>query len=141
MTVKYVIQFKRQHSSIWAARNPTLANGEPGFETDTNKLKIGDGISPWATLDYIAPDQGDGVVFTTDIETVSNAMIAEGAIDNYRVADDAAIDVTKLSGVVSQTNGTVTTASTSSSVVRNITVSTSTPTGGNDGDVWLVYLP
>lgn len=40
---------------------------------------------------------------------------------------------------VSQTNGTVTTASTSSGVVRNIYASTSAPSGGNDGDVWLKY--
>jgi hypothetical protein len=42
-------------------------------------------------------------------------------------------------GLVSQTNGTVTTASTSSTVVRNITLSTSDPSGGIDGDVWLKY--
>jgi len=41
---------------------------------------------------------------------------------------------------VSQTNGTVTTASTSSGVVRNIYSSTSTPSGGMDGDVWLKYV-
>lgn len=41
--------------------------------------------------------------------------------------------------VVSRTNGTVATASTSSNVVRNITLSTSAPSGGADGDVWLVY--
>jgi hypothetical protein len=46
---------------------------------------------------------------------------------------------TPVSSYVSQTNGTVTTASTSSAVVRNIHVSTSTPTGGSDGDVWLKY--
>jgi hypothetical protein len=43
--------------------------------------------------------------------------------------------------LVSQTNGTVTTAATSSTVVRNITLSTSTPSGGIDGDVWLQYTP
>lgn len=36
-------------------------------------------------------------------------------------------------------NGTVTTASTSQGVIRNIHVSTNTPTGGIDGDVWLRY--
>lgn len=41
---------------------------------------------------------------------------------------------------VNKTNGTVTTASTSSGVVRNIYVSTSAPTGGSDGDVWLKYV-
>lgn len=45
----------------------------------------------------------------------------------------------QLDGKVSETNGAVTTASTSSNVVRNITLSTATPTGGSDGDVWLVY--
>lgn len=43
--------------------------------------------------------------------------------------------------VVSQTNGTVTTASTTATVVRNITLSTANPSGGIDGDVWLKYTP
>lgn len=41
---------------------------------------------------------------------------------------------------VKKVNGEVTTASTSSAVVRNIHVSTSNPTGGIDGDVWLKYV-
>lgn len=41
---------------------------------------------------------------------------------------------------VKKVNGTVTTASTSSGVVRNIYTSTSNPTGGIDGDVWLKYV-
>jgi hypothetical protein len=43
------------------------------------------------------------------------------------------------SGGVSQTDGTVTTATPSSAVVRNITISTSSPSGGMEGDVWLRY--
>lgn len=43
-------------------------------------------------------------------------------------------------GAVSQTNGTVSTAGINAGVVRNIYVSTSTPTGGQDGDVWLKYV-
>ena len=41
---------------------------------------------------------------------------------------------------VKKVDGVVTTASTSSGVVRNIYSSTSTPTGGMDGDVWLKYV-
>lgn len=41
---------------------------------------------------------------------------------------------------VKKVDGAVTTASTSSAVVRNIHVSTSNPTGGIDGDVWLKYV-
>jgi len=43
-------------------------------------------------------------------------------------------------GAVNVVNGQVTTASTSSNVVRNITVSTNSPTGGNDGDIWVQYV-
>lgn len=46
---------------------------------------------------------------------------------------------TDLDNKVDEVNGAVTTASTALNVVRNITVSTSSPTGGTDGDVWLVY--
>ena len=44
-----------------------------------------------------------------------------------------------LEGKVDVVNGTVTTASTSLTVVRNITLSTADPSGGADGDVWLKY--
>ena len=44
-----------------------------------------------------------------------------------------------VNGSAQFTSASVTNASTSSSVVRNITLSTSAPTGGNDGDVWMVY--
>lgn len=45
-------------------------------------------------------------------------------------------------GAVSTTNGAVVTASTSQTVVRNITVSTSAPTSGqgSDGDIWVQYV-
>lgn len=41
---------------------------------------------------------------------------------------------------VKKVDGTVTTASTASGVVRNIHTSTSNPTGGIDGDVWFKYV-
>ena len=40
---------------------------------------------------------------------------------------------------VEKVNGTVTTAATGSTVVRNITLSTADPSGGSDGQVWLKY--
>ena len=46
------IKFRRDTAANWTAENPTLALGEPGFEQDTNKLKIGDGETAWTLLDY-----------------------------------------------------------------------------------------
>jgi hypothetical protein len=48
---------------------------------------------------------------------------------------------TQLDNRVNRTNGTVGTATPGSAVVRNITLSTATPSGGADGDVWLQYTP
>ena len=42
-------------------------------------------------------------------------------------------------GAVAASSGVVISAPSNSTVVRNITVSTSTPSGGSDGDVWLKY--
>jgi hypothetical protein len=46
------IKFRRDTAANWTEQNPTLALGEPGFEQDTNKLKIGDGETAWTVLDY-----------------------------------------------------------------------------------------
>lgn len=46
---------------------------------------------------------------------------------------------TQLNGKVDEVNGAVTTASTGSTVVRNITLSTGDPSGGADGQIWLKY--
>lgn len=50
---------------------------------------------------------------------------------------------TQLNDRVLRNNGTVSTATAGSAVVRNITLSTATPgtATGQDGDVWLVYTP
>jgi hypothetical protein len=142
MAINYVIKFKRQHSSVWAARNPTLALAEPGFESDTGRLKVGNGISKWNELPYINPETLDGDSIQDNSVDGSKLNVSTiRSISDINIAANAAINVSKLSGVVSRTNGTVSTASTSQSVVRNIRVSTQPPSGGNDGDVWLVYVP
>ena len=48
----YRILFRRDTSTNWAENNPTLAPGEPGFETDTGLLKIGNGSTVWNDLEY-----------------------------------------------------------------------------------------
>jgi hypothetical protein len=48
-----LIQLRRGLSSQWLSANPILADGEAGFENDTGRLKIGDGLTYWSELDYI----------------------------------------------------------------------------------------
>jgi hypothetical protein len=46
------IQLRRDTAANWTSANPTLAQGEWGYETDTNKIKIGNGSTAWASLPY-----------------------------------------------------------------------------------------
>ena len=46
------IQLKRGSKEAWSKLNPILAIGEPGFEKDTNRFKIGNGSSTWNSLPY-----------------------------------------------------------------------------------------
>lgn len=46
------IQLRRDTAANWTSVNPTLSQGEPGFEIDTGKFKIGTGSDNWATLQY-----------------------------------------------------------------------------------------
>ena len=80
----------------------------------------------------------DGVTATAAELNILDGVTATATELNYVDGVTSAIQ-TQLDGLVSETNGAVTTAATGSTVVRNITLSTSTPTGGSDGDVWLVY--
>lgn len=46
-------------STEWTSLNPTLLEGEIGFEKDTKKIKVGDGIIAWNNLDYITGNGGE----------------------------------------------------------------------------------
>ena len=47
------IQFKRACAARWRELNIVLQAGEPGFITDENRLKIGDGVTAWNDLPYV----------------------------------------------------------------------------------------
>ena len=52
------LQQRRGTAAQWISTNagagPVLNAGEIGWESDTNKFKIGDGVNNWANLDYFA---------------------------------------------------------------------------------------
>jgi len=60
------IQLRRDTAANWTAANPVLAAGEMGVETDTLKLKLGDGSTAWNSLGYglSAPVVPTGTGFT-----------------------------------------------------------------------------
>ena len=52
------MQQKRDTALNWQTNNPVLLAGELGIETDTGKLKIGDGVSHWNDLNYFSGSTG-----------------------------------------------------------------------------------
>jgi len=46
------ILFRRDTSSNWTSGNPILSAGEIGLETNTNKIKLGNGSTAWTSLPY-----------------------------------------------------------------------------------------
>lgn len=51
------IQFKRANKNYLEAHMQPFASGEPLYEQDTGKMKIGDGVTLYKDLPYINPDQ------------------------------------------------------------------------------------
>ncbi|MBQ8361492.1 MAG: hypothetical protein IJX44_06045 [Bacteroidaceae bacterium] len=52
------IQIRRDTSERWTEINPLLMEGEMGWENDTRKAKMGDGINNWNDLPYITVSGG-----------------------------------------------------------------------------------
>ena len=50
--MSYQHQLRRGIASLWTSANPTLPEGVQGYETDTGKMKIGDGVTAWTSLAY-----------------------------------------------------------------------------------------
>lgn len=53
------INFRIDTAANWTTNNPTLLAGEPGYESDTGYLKIGDGTTNWVGLSYWGDFGGD----------------------------------------------------------------------------------
>lgn len=46
------IQLRRGNALFWEDENPILRQGEPGYEKNTRRMKIGDGVTHWRELPY-----------------------------------------------------------------------------------------
>jgi len=66
------IQIRRDSAADWTSANPTLAVGEMGYETDTGKLKFGDGTTAWNSLGYFNDTSHKVIIKSTD-ETVASS--------------------------------------------------------------------
>jgi hypothetical protein len=71
MAVK--LQLRYDTAANWTSNNPTLLAGEIAIESDTKKMKVGDGTTAWASLAYAFVTSGSPAI-TTSITTSSTSF-------------------------------------------------------------------
>jgi hypothetical protein len=87
MAVVTQIQVRRGTASQWTSTNPTLAAGEWGFESDTGKVKIGNGSTAWNSLGYTGAGDIEGVTAGTGISGGGTSGTVTVSIDTSVTAD------------------------------------------------------
>ena len=72
------IQLRRGTAAEWTSANPTLSQGEFGYETDTGKFKIGNNSNNWATLPYVAVQGVQGITGNQGIQGIQGSQGIQG---------------------------------------------------------------
>jgi len=125
-----------------AITNPTnltikTASGT-GFTLDASKIYAA--YADGTNLNEVSLDTLGGTIGTAQIadDAVTSAKIADDAVVSAAIADNAVL-------TVNISNANVTTAKIANDAVtadklqRKFTISTSSPSGGSDGDIWFKY--
>jgi hypothetical protein len=89
------MQQRRGTAQQWTTANPILAAGEIGFESGTNKFKIGDGVNTWSSLTYYA--SASEIAALVDgapdlLNTLNELAAAIGDDANFGTAIEASIN-------------------------------------------------
>lgn len=95
------INQRRDTAANWASANPVLQEGEVGWETNTRKAKLGDGVTAWNDLLYAVLPNGviDSVAGKIGVVTLDKNDVGLGNVNNtadaskpISVAQQAAFD-------------------------------------------------
>lgn len=81
------IQLKHGLAASWTERNPVLLAGEIGIETDTLKMKVGDGTTNWTALGYLGADANDILaIINENRDSCTTVEVAKGQSDTDALA-------------------------------------------------------
>jgi hypothetical protein len=90
-------KIRRGDSSVWMSNNPTLADGELGFELDTGRLKIGRDALEWNALPYIDDKLIEEILnIKSNAEVLGETIAAENANIRKEIADADSLITTDL---------------------------------------------
>lgn len=87
------LQIRRGTAAQWTSANPVLLAGEQGLETDTRKVKIGDGTTAWNSLAYSIFTQAEldakAPLASPALTGTPTAPTAAGATNTTQIATTA----------------------------------------------------
>ena len=131
------IQHRRGTAAQWISTNaglgPILNSGEIGWESDTNKVKIGDGINNWVNLNYFADSNLNNTFGTNIVFEGATADAFETTLQVIDPTADRTITLPNATGTVITTGNL--------SDITNIGVFTSTITmEGSTADAFELTL-
>jgi hypothetical protein len=86
MAAETIIQIRRGLAATWTSQNPVLSSGEMGLETDTRKMKVGDGSTAWNSLVYSVKQMGN-------IKVESNTISSEDVNGDINLSPNGTGDV------------------------------------------------
>jgi hypothetical protein len=125
-----------------AITNPTNLTIKTASGTGfvTNASKIFAAYADGTNLNEVSLDTLGGSIGTVSIadDAVTNAKVADDAIQSAQLADNAVLTV-NISNVNVTTAKIANDAVTAAKLQRKFTISTSSPSGGSDGDIWFKY--
>ena len=111
-SVKVTLQIRHDEAQDWVTRNPVLAQGEYGLETDTFLIKVGDGVRDWQHLPYLNKldasyfkELTDGTITFSDSfmntihtleaaagEAITQLIVTEPPVDDFDVPNKKYVD-------------------------------------------------
>ena len=95
------IQMRRGTAAQWASVNPVLAAGEWGLDTTNRIVKIGDGVTAWASLAVTSPAGHAASHAAAGSDPVTPAAIGAATAAQGATADTAAQKSANLSDLAS----------------------------------------
>jgi len=109
-----------------------------GFTLDSSKIYAA--YADGTNLNEVSLDTLGGTIGTASIadDAVTNAKVADDAIQSAQLADNAVLTAA-ISNVNVTTAKIANDAITAAKLQRKFTISTSSPSGGSDGDIWFKY--
>jgi len=128
MPVNTAITIRKGSSSQWSSANPVLASGEPGYDLSNKILKVGDGVSNWASLGSINLTSSN----ITDFNTATSGILpVKNIVAGNNITISSSSGIYTINSTASGVGG-----SSSTSVIEYSTVS-NFPASGTGSTIYI----